>query len=196
MKFRLLSLSFIIFLGSHAQDSFTRCKYFGLELGPNFSTILYNSSQVSANSSISGKIGMTAGINYENVFKPRISIKYGFLLERKGAVFSTSSFWFASSETVKLNYFVIPILFSYNNLAGMYCNLGPYAGALFLDNLNFKRFDLGAVFGVGVKFKISKNVLFDIGVKENLGLMNVKTTEPKGYRNNSILLNFSLKFKM
>lgn len=199
MKFRFLSFYFFFFLSVFGQDEFQKSKYFGFEFGPNFTTFFYNSTQNNGETSVYGKYGLLAGISNELIVKPKISIKYGFFYQRKGAVLTTSTPIFKTSlnfvDSVKLDYFVIPLLFSYNNLAGMYCNVGPYIGLLPQSVTYFKRFDFGSVFGIGIRFKLSKNKLFDVGIKENLGLFNISTIGSTSYRNNSISLSFSLKFK-
>lgn len=193
VKFRFIAFLIISSLSSFAQEGFTKSKYLGVELGGSFTNFRTNEL------SVSGKNGFMIGISNEHILRSFFSVKFSFVFERKGAVISStisnSNLFYIPPTRLNLNYLVIPVLFSVNSPLGFYFNAGPYVGFLPLSDVNYKQFDFGAVFGAGIRFMKAKKNIFEISIKENLGLMNIRANDYTPRRNNTISLSLAYRFR-
>jgi hypothetical protein len=191
----------------------------GLELSPTM-TWLRGNSRLGA---VDLRFSYSAGLSAEYLVIPQISLKSGISYERKGSKFDLSM----SDETGPLgtmdvydnfDYLVLPILVSFSTKSKVknYFDAGPYIGYLMshktimssygdipeatINNYsNTEKIDFGLSIGCGFSVPIGDNLLCDLGMKGNLGL--IKTNKKDKSDNvlskaNSIGLLIGLKYKI
>lgn len=158
---------------------------------------------------------ISPGLNLEYLLNPNLSIKTGLIYERKGwksiVYFSdidTKSTG-APNYTRQSDYLTIPVLLSLSTKGpvSFYVSGGAYFGYLLSSKViisetlvrpewiidskeNTKDFDFGLSFGCGVTIPVGNRFAFDVGLRDNLGLIDGKG----GF--NTLGLVISLKYRL
>ncbi len=162
------------------------------------------------------------GINLEYLVTPNFSIKIGLLYERKGFIAETIDTVIIGMPIVTrdftetFDYLTLPILLSYSTKGTVrfYVNGGAYFGLLLSNNIilgayeenpeeifdssdDAKNFDFGLSFGCGLAIPIGNRIAFDLGLRDNLGLLDhYKSEIHSKARFNTLGLVFSLKYRL
>jgi opacity protein-like surface antigen len=163
--------------------------------------------------------GFSAGVNVQFRLRKSISIKTGISYERKGAEFEyiirDDNGVLRGNTKYKsdYNYIILPILgYLASPKERWYLESGPYLGYL-IDRIDHydsvgltpgmsynytkdtKRFDFGWSIGIGHNIKLSDNVFMNIGIIENLGLVNTSKGELI-VKTNSFGFNLGVKYSL
>ncbi|MBN1142905.1 MAG: outer membrane beta-barrel protein, partial [Bacteroidales bacterium] len=146
-------------------------------------------------------IGYSGGLNVQYHIKNGFSLSTGLTFDRKGTV---TEMVFRDMEGAdmgvadyKMNYdyLVLPLWGTIaNKKDNFYFTTGPYVGYLLrymtkveLEDPHFvyesnntkdsKRFDFGWTFGLGFKIAMGSNLKLNLGVRDNLGLVNLSEND-------------------
>lgn len=163
---------------------------------------------------------ISPGLNLEYLLNSNFSLKSGLSYERKGL---TTEFTFLDTNfgpvgtmhyTAHFDYLTIPTMVSYSTKGNLqfYINGGTYFGFLLSNTNTFseigdfpeqtidvkedtKTFDFGLSFGCGLFLPIGERFAFDLGFRDNLGLIDTFKPETDGkVRMNTIGMVVSLKY--
>jgi len=146
-------------------------------------------------------LGFSGGLNLQFNVKSNLAIKSGITFERKGTAVNLPAQDIDpnlngnAKYKINVDYLVLPILGSISNRKGNFYFLsGPYLGYLISwiekhnsigsipeGSVNYtegsKRLDFGWILGFGYIIKLNEKVKFDLGIRENLGLVNLSFGE-------------------
>jgi len=191
---------------------------FGIELTPSITWL--SGIQGSADK----RFSYSAGIISEYLINSQVAIKSGLSFERKG---SKAALLFTDTNGIPLgtvdvnynyDYLILPVLgtFSTKGNVKVFFNAGTYFGYLLsqknmygaynstpektVDNSDkTKRIDFGLTFGTGVSIPFGTNIIFDIGLKPNLGLINARKDDnnnSSSVKINSFGLSIGFKYNI
>lgn len=188
----------------------------GVELTPSGSTLWTDAS----NDIEDTRLAFSSGLKAEYCLTQAFSIKSGLLYELKGEQY-TLLYTLESGEQVdrivkiNLNYMILPILITFKTKGStnFYVDAGTFLGYLLSakakyktgdskssSNLGdyYKKFDFGLSIGVGLYIPVSEKYIINIGLKENLGLLNTSKSSSHYYseKTNSIGFELGLKYKL
>lgn len=191
----------------------------GIEGGPGLS-LIHGSESVYSHSdpALSG----TAGIFCEYGFAPHFSAKLCLLYERISTFTDNQSALLPSGGRLKYNldYFSLPVLVKWNtgNRIRVFVNAGPCLSLLLRESLwylpdngskekvanetsAYHAVNLLVTAGVGIMFPVWKRILLSLELRDNLGILNIRSGSPefeqnsyfpapsaKGYTNNTLLM--------
>jgi len=169
--------------------------------------------QTDTETAIVGKFGIKGGLNFTNMYVDEVgdekmkvgwhlgvftkfpltegvSLQPELLYSNKGTRITYSDANYGRGNyRFNLNYFELPVLFTFNVAEQFHINLGPYVGYLSKANVtdidedgtveelvnlnedNFKRWDFGAAAGAG--FDVNN---FTMGLRYNLGLTKINNS--------------------
>lgn len=216
---RILSLVSVLFICSDfwAQES-------GFIIGIDLTASTSNFwGDFNRNSATSFR-GIYPGINMEYVLHEHFSVKSGIAFEKKGISYdlvvsnvSLTEQW-NIHHALYYEYISIPVLISYSTRGKVkfYLNGGFFGGFLVKHMSEYyserdntteikeledgsKKYDAGISFGAGGSIAIGKRICLDLGVRDNLGLINLYSTESamaESIRTNSLALVLAFKLKI
>jgi hypothetical protein len=166
----------------------------------------------------------STGFMLDYYFSNKFCLKTALTFDRKGfsgeVEYETTTVdnpegdhWITRIHKENYDYLVLPILLSYSKSteSSFYFNAGPYVAYLlrrtsfsdyegWTDLTNFtKRLDLGLSLGFGWEIKIGKRTVLDIGIIENLGLIDTqkfKNSLGNKVKTNSLEMKFGFKVKI
>ncbi len=165
------------------------------------------------------RISFSTGLNIERFLNSQISLKAGLNYERKG---SRGDFLFidefgnlVGTREMKINsdYLTLPVMISSytKGKTRFYMNAGPFLGFLIRNKAlysaigdhpeqtiditeNMKRIDLGFSIGFGLYIPIGDVLLLDLGIRDNMGLLN--TSKEGSVKTNSYGFQLGVKYSM
>jgi opacity protein-like surface antigen len=164
-------------------------------------------------------LGFSVGFNYQYMINSYFSIKSGITYDKKGTVAEIEmrdidgNLIGTTDFKMNYNYLVIPVLASITDKKDhFYISSGPYIGYLISlinkhgsvgdfpeDKSNntegAERIDFGWIFGIGYNFNVSGRVKIDLGMREDLGLVNLADGENK-IKTNSLGFRVGLKYNI
>ena len=168
--------------------------------------------------------GIYPGFNLEYVLQEHFSLKSGIGFEKKGISYDAVASNISETEQWNINhsiyyeYISIPVLISYSTQGKVkfYLNGGFFGGFLLKQMSEFyserdnttnieeledssKKYDAGISFGAGGSIAFGKRICVDLGVRDNLGLINIYPTEwsvSESLKTNSLALVLALKLKI
>jgi hypothetical protein len=198
----LITIGFFCALKIQAQESKT---LLGVDLSSTIRSLYGNKSQ----SDNVVALGYGAGLTFQYKLKKRFSMISGLGYEKKGDI---SEETFRDTEGLLIgttkyrsnyNYLTMPVMASVTNAKGnLYAAGGPYLGYLIsridktdavgayagrTQNLTeySKRIDFGWSMEFGYKIRLGNRMNIDLGIRDNLGLLNTTKGELK-IKNNSL----------
>jgi hypothetical protein len=138
--------------------------------------------------------GGISGVYYQYNFNKIFSLKTAILYERKGSRLESKSDQFPSGDFIyHFDYLSFPLLFkvSLGQKIKVFANTGPCFSYLMnqsfyfkpktgktykLDNEtnNYKSYDLGILFGIGMSVPIQDRFVISIEIRDNYGLMSLR----------------------
>ncbi|MEA3478545.1 MAG: outer membrane beta-barrel protein [Bacteroidota bacterium] len=206
--FALLACSFLFFTVS-AQDSKL---ILGVDVAATRSKLWGDGMSDAFN--INPLYGFSPGINLEYILSPALSVKTGLCYERRG--YWSDVLGPISDATTYNDYLLTPLVVSLSTkgVTKFYVNGGVLFGFLlsktrlltFYGDIdeeksdaseNARKYDFGLSFGCGVMRPIGSRILLDIGLRDNLGLIDTIKTENGGKtRYNTLGLVLSLKYRL
>lgn len=218
----ILLFTIIIFNNVNAQDSKL---VIGVAFSPTFSSL--RSSE--AEDSLVSNLGISPGLNIEYFFNTHISLRTGLSYNQKGALYKeiqltddTGQSNGVADSNLNFDFISLPILISYyknvNKSVNLYINGGIFIGIPLnheytymsddnppveksFESWDSEKVDFGLLFGIGVYIPINSKFIFDIGIKEYWGLVNIfgGPSELIGsgeIKTNSIGILLSLRYKI
>jgi len=168
--------------------------------------------------------GIYPGFKFEYLIQNQLSLKSGLAYEKKGISYDLIASNISRTESWNINhsiyyeYISIPILLSYSTqgVINFYVNGGFFGGILLkqmseyyserdnttnieeLEDIS-KKYDAGISIGTGISKSFRKRFCIDLGITDNLGLVNIFLAESSGsgsLRTNSLGLVLALKLKI
>ncbi|MFH0759447.1 MAG: porin family protein [Bacteroidota bacterium] len=166
--------------------------------------------------------GIYPGFNFEYFIQNHLSLKSGLAYEKKGISYDAVASNISGTEVWNINHFIyyeyisIPLLLSYSTqgVINFYANGGFFGGFLVKqiseyyserDNTtnieeledSSKKYDAGISIGAGINKSFGKRFCIDLGIRDNLGLVNIFLAESSGsLKTNSLGLVLALKLKI
>jgi opacity protein-like surface antigen len=188
----------------------------GIEFTPGLRWLYGNSLSSERNLGI----GYSGGFNVQYHIKNGFSLGTGLTFDRKG---TATDIVFRDLEGIDLgvadfkmnyDYLVLPLLGTIaNKKDNFYFTTGPYVGYLLrymtkVESMedhskiknnytkDSKRFDVGWTFGLGFKIAIGSNFKLNLGIRDNLGFVNLSEND-NTLKNNIVgfVAGFSYRFK-
>ncbi len=170
------------------------------------------------------RLSTSTGLSFEYYIDRSFSLKSGLAYERKGAkssiVLRDETEVILGNQDIRVNYdyLTLPILASFatKGKTKLFVNAGPYFGFLISQKMKYsavgsypeittnnidysRRIDFGLSMGFGLYIPLTEKLLFDLGLRENLGLLNTSKTEviyDGSIKTNSFGLQLGLKYKL
>jgi hypothetical protein len=163
----------------------------GIECGPGLS-IIHAKTEMYSHSGFS--MGGISGVFYQYNFNKIFSIRIASNYERKGSRLESKSDQLPPGDFIyHFDYLSLPLLFkvSLGNKIKVFANTGPCFSYLMNKSLyfkpksgkiykldgetnDFKSYDLGILFGLGMSIPIRDRFLFSVEIRDNLGLMSIR----------------------
>ncbi len=168
--------------------------------------------------------GIYPGLNIEYALPNQLSLKSGLAFERKGISYEAVASNIAGTEEWNIRhseyceYISIPIVISYSTqgVVNFYLNGGVFGGFLLKQISEFyserdkttnievlkdrsTNYDAGLSIGAGINKSFGRRFCLDFGVRNNLGLVNLASSESSGsgsYKTNSFGAVLALKLKI
>lgn len=167
--------------------------------------------------------GIYPGVNIEYVFHKVFSIKSGLGFEKIGISCEAIASNISRTEhwniihSIYYEYLTIPVLLSYSTQGAInfYLNGGVFGGihlktvsefysdkdnSTSVDELEdfAKPFDVGLSFGLGISKLIGERFYIDLGIRDNLGLVNIlyEANYTGNLRTNSLGVVLAVKLKL
>jgi opacity protein-like surface antigen len=206
----------IHFSTSYSQDSKIAV---GVELSPTTCSLRGNAFVDNHDS----RLGFSTGLSIDYFLTSQFSIKSGLAFERKGSKIDMYMLDGSGNEMgtqeAKFNYdyLTLPILASYSTKGKtkFYIDAGPYLSFLLGQKTTYeavgsipertedgsestKKIDLGLSVGAGLYIPLGDNLILDLGLRDNLGLINVSSVsifDDGSIKTNSLGLKIGLKYK-
>lgn len=189
----------------HDDKSFFRngVDYYGLRIGPSFSTVNSDDPTLDGGSSLSSiNLGAVAGLSLSN--SSPLFLEGGLYYIKKGG----KTLYEGKKMTYNLNYIEVPVTVKYVFDMTNGFTMQPYAGGYIAYGVGgkirnygdrvavnsfskqyFKRFDSGLRFGIGVGYN-----QFYAELNYDLGLTNICHDEFDTSHNGCLLINFGVNF--
>ena len=163
--------------------------------------------------------GLYPGLNFEYLLQDHLSIKSGLAYEEKGISYQGTGSNISGTETWNYDhstyyqYISIPILISFSSQGAVrfYIN-GGFFGCILINQVeehytdrdntinvwktrdNAAKYDVGLSIGAGINKHIGKRFIIDLGIRDNLGLINLYNYGK--LRTNSIGMVAAFKIKI
>ena len=211
-KITFLILTSFFCLITYSQNSKTN---FGVQLTPTITSLI--------DKPFSGhydpRLSFSTGIIVERFITPQFSLKSGLNFERIGAkvnILLIDEFGaLTGTREMKINsdYLTLPILISSytKGKSKFYMNTGPFFGFIISNKTiwsatgdypkqtltgdkNMKRINLGFTFGFGLSIPLSDVFLLDLGLRDNMGLLN--TSKIGSIKTNSYGFQIGIKYNL
>ena len=192
MKHFIILLISLIVLGTAGKlNGQSKTNDIGIEGGPGLS-IIHAKTEMYSHSRFS--MGGISGVFYQYNFNKIFSIRIASNYERKGSRLESKSDQLPPGDFIyHFDYLSLPLLFkvSLGNKIKVFANTGPCFSYLMNQSLyfkpksgktykldgetnDFKSYDLGILFGLGMSIPIRDRFLFSVEIRDNLGLMGIR----------------------
>lgn len=162
------------------------------------------------------RISYSAGLNMDYLLTERVSLKTGLFQTRKGSRVEfqeLDQYGNITGQTVRIrdnfDYLILSTQASLSNAKNtVFIAAGPYLGYLIKQSYkqdpetvivgtdNYNAFDFGMTFSIGIRKTIIEKIDFEIGLEENLGLLNIGKTQLGKIRTNSLGIFIGLNYKI